>query len=96
MSDDAPITDLGKMAACVTDESPNRTTRRLFVYSTMLIALVVAVSLSVFGKTDNQNIKAVVDSMNTYLLTMGPVYLIGHSIDRSEVLTKLGESFERK
>lgn len=89
-----PITDIEAEVEGVSCESPNRTYRRRFVYVSMLFAWATALFLSKYGAGDIA--KTVADSMNTYVIIMGPAYLLGHTVDRSEMLTRMGESFNKK
>lgn len=98
MSDEAekPITDV---AAAPADEginapNPSRLIRRLFVYISMAVAWGTSVYLSYHPGAPELS-KLVVDACNTYNITMGISYVLGHTVDRSEILAKIGESFKR-
>ena len=99
MSDevDKPITDVA--AAPVADDGinnpkPSRLIRRLFVYISMSVAWGTSVYLS-YHPGAPELTRLIVESCNTYNLTIGVSYVLGHTVDRSEILAKLGESFKR-
>lgn len=54
----------------------------------MFLAWATALVLTKFGG-EGKIAVIVADSMMTYLLTMGITYIVGHSMDRSEVLSKM-------
>lgn len=98
MSDevDKPITDVNAAPADdgINNPKPSRLIRRLFVYVTMAIAWGTSVYLSYRPGTPELS-KLIVDACNTYNITMGLSYVLGHTVDRSEILAKVGESFKR-
>lgn len=97
--DDKPVTDLKDMAGSTDVEvetptpahdcdTPNRAIRRLFVFISMFLAWVTGLVLVKFGGEGKIAI-LVADSMMTYVITMGITYIVGHSVDRSEILGKV-------
>lgn len=93
--DDKPITnfeetDTEESGSC---NAPNRLYRRLFVYISMAVAWATALFLAKFGTTDIA--RMVADSMTSYWHLMGVTYILGHSVDRSEILRHLGQPFRR-
>lgn len=89
---DKPVTDIKDMAGSTDVDTPNRLIRRLFVYISMFVAWATGVVLVKFGG-ESKIAVLVADSMMTYVITMGITYIVGHSVDRSEILSKV---FRRK
>lgn len=93
---DTPVTDLNQAATTTEGEactgpdctSPNRLARRLFVYVSMAVAWATSVVLTAYGG-ESKLAHLVADSMCTYNITMGVTYIVGHSVDRSQILDKL-------
>ena len=88
--DDAPVTDYEG------DDVPNRMFRRLFVYGSMILAWATAVILAKIATGDSALTRIVVDGCISYCLIMGPSYLVGHSVDRSAILDKVGDAIASK
>ena len=77
-----------------TDGAPSRARRTAFVFVSTFVAFLGAMSLSFVGVSKIAELVA--DGLITYMIAMGVTYIAGHSIDRSEVLTRIGESFSRR
>ena len=73
--------------------TPNRARRSYFVIASSVVAYISSMFLAMKGVGDIA--AKVADSMMTFLTVVVPTYILGHSIDRSEVLTRIGERFKK-
>lgn len=75
-------------------QEPSRVRRAVFVFGSALASYSGAMALSFLGT--GKIAELVADGLITYMIAIGVTYIAGHSIDRSELLSKLGESFTRR
>ncbi len=102
-----PITDINAMeeAAPTAEESaaapahdcdvPNRWRRTMFIYITVGVAYGSIMAI-VFLAQDNKLTQMTVDGFISYIMVTAVAYVAAHTIDRSEVLSKLGRRYNMK
>jgi hypothetical protein len=83
-ADETPVAD---------PQAPVRARRSYFVIASSGIAYLSSMYLAIKGSGDIAT--KVADAMMTYLTVVVPTYILSHSVDRSEMLTKIGESFKK-
>lgn len=90
---DGDVDTLGAVdtSAVVPDRTPVRWRRTVFVYVTVTASFVVATYLALKGTGDIGG--KVAESLLSYATVTSTAYIFGHSIDRSEILTKIGASY---
>lgn len=72
---------------------PNRNRRTYFIFASSAIAYVSSMYLAIKGAGDI-SVK-VAESMMTFLTVVVPTYILGYSIDSSNVLGKIGNSYKK-
>lgn len=77
-----------KVAQAIKDTAPNRSRRAWFVGGSWTASFVATVGLAAHGG-DGAIAKAAVDGFTSYMMAVATMYLLGHSIDRTDFFNKV-------
>jgi len=106
MADEQPVTDISVMEAegasdkpeVSTEEhdceTPNRWRRTMFIFVSCGLAYVSVMVLAFLGT--GKIAEMVADGLISFLMVVAVSYVAAHSIDRSEIFTKMSERFGRR
>lgn len=105
MADEKPETDIGAMEAAeeVTAQptaeehdcdKPNRWRRTVFIFVSCGIAYVSIMVLAFLG--NGKIAEMVADGLISFLMVVAVSYVAAHSIDRTEIFTKMSERYGRR
>ena len=76
------------------DNVINRSRRTHFIFVSVFACYASVMLLAFYGSGKLAELAS--DSLSSFMLIMGVTYVTAHSVDRSDILGKIGEGFGRK